>query len=334
MVDIYTLEYKTVVTDEGGGRNNISDYIENLGWEENGQEMAVRISFTARNDTVSKSRLSSLVKPGCMIQVYAKSGRDGFEEVARAKVVTWRRENLNSAYSLKCTAYDDLYCLQKSQDDFFFPSGTGTRARIGKVLGRWGLTLGTYEGPDASHGKKRYNGNYISDILLDILDDGYKKGGSRCIVRQKKGQTQIVKRGGNTDVYVFEGDNTEMLSHSLSTEELVTQVKVMGREKKEGKEKVIAVLTGDTKYGIRQRIYKRGSDEKLSDAKAAAKQILDENGGIRNEASVRAPDVPYIRKGDLVCMRAQQIRGNFYVLGIQHDADTRRMTMEIKRKKG
>lgn len=152
-------------------------------------------------------------------------------------------------------------------------------------------------------------------------------------MRQEKGQVQIVKRGGNKDVYVFETDNTIALTHSLSTEDLVTRVKIMGKEKKGGKEKVIATLNGDTKYGIRQRIYKRGHDEKLSDAKSAAQSILDENGSLKNEAKVQSPDVPYIRKGDLVCMRVQQIKGDFYVLSIQHDAGTKSMTMDIKRKK-
>ncbi len=54
---------------------------------------------------------------------------------------------------------------------------------------------------------------------------------------------------------------------------------------------------------------------------------------MKNEAKVQSPDVPYIRKGDLVCMRAQQIKVDFYVLSIQHDAETRSMTMDIKRKK-
>lgn len=334
MVDVSILAYKVVVIDESGSKIDISDLIENFGWEENDQELAVRMSFTARNNILAQSRLSSMVKPNCVVLAYAKSGKGKFEEVARGKVVTWSRVNRNNAYTFKCTAYDDLYCLQKSQDDFFFQSGTGTKARISKVLGQWGIPLGKYEGPDASHGKKKYQAMYLSDIVLSILDDGVKKGGSRCIIRQEKGQVQIVKRGGNKDVYVFEGDNTTELIHSLSTEDLITRVKVMGKEKKKGKEKVIATLNGDTKYGIRQRIYKRGHDEKLSDAKAAAQAILSENSGLKNEASVQAPDVPYIRKGDLVCMRAQQIRGDFYVLSIQHDADTRSMTMDIKRKKG
>ena len=63
MVDISTLEYKVVAFDEGGNKHDITDLIENFGWEENDHELAVRLSFTARNDIVSKSRLSSIIKP-------------------------------------------------------------------------------------------------------------------------------------------------------------------------------------------------------------------------------------------------------------------------------
>lgn len=51
---------------------------------------------------------------------------------------------------------------------------------------------------------------------------------------------------------------------------------------------------------IRQRIYTRGKDESLADAKSAAQEILDEDGKIKKEIKVQSPDVPFVRKGDLV----------------------------------
>ena len=63
MVDVYKLKYKVAVVDDKGGRNNITDYIENLGWEENDKEISVHSSFTARNDKTSKGYLSSLIRP-------------------------------------------------------------------------------------------------------------------------------------------------------------------------------------------------------------------------------------------------------------------------------
>ena len=55
--------YTTILMTEDGKRYDISNLIENLGWEEPEKELAARITFTAKNDKVSKSRLSSLQSP-------------------------------------------------------------------------------------------------------------------------------------------------------------------------------------------------------------------------------------------------------------------------------
>lgn len=333
MVDICTIKYKVVVVDSSGGRTNITDYIENLGWEENDRELAVRSSFTAKNTKTVKGYLSKLIKPNYLIIIYAKSDGKGYEEVARGKVIKWDSTRQNSADDLKCTMYDDLYFLQKSQDNFFFQSGIGTKARIDQVLGEWGMSLSKYEGPNKKHGKKKYQNQYLSDIILDILGDSVKKGGSKYIFRQVKGQVQVVKRGGNEDVYVFENRNSILTSHTLSTAGIITRVKIIGKEKKEGKDKVLATLNGSVQYGIRQRIYTRGEDESMADANAAAQAILDEDGDIQDEIMAQAPDVPYIRKGDLVYMKAGGLKKYYYILGIQHNADSCSMTMQLRKKR-
>lgn len=333
MVDVYKLKYKVAVVDDKGGRNNITDYIENLGWEENDKEISVHSSFTARNDKTSKGYLSSLIRPNCLIIIYADGGDGRYREVARGNIATWDNTRQNSAHDLKCTAYDSLYNLQKSQDNFFFPSGTGTKARIEKILNKWGMPLGKYDGPNKKHGKKKYQNKYLSDIILDILDDSTKKGSSKCIIRQEKGKTQIIKRGSNRDIYVFKGSNTKVTNHSISTADMVTRVKIIGKEKKGGKNKVIATLNGSTKYGVRQRIYTRGADESLADAKSAAKAILDDDGDVKDEITVQAQDVPYVRKGDLVYLKIGSIKGYYYVLGVRHDADTCSMSMDLEKKK-
>ena len=114
---------------------------------------------------------------------------------------------------------------------------------------------------------------------------------------------------------------------------MVTRVKIIGKEKKGGKNKVIATLNGSTKYGVRQRIYTRGADESLADAKSAAKAILDDDGDVKDEITVQAPDVPYVRKGDLVYLKIGSIKGYYYVLGVRHDADTCSMSMDLEKKK-
>lgn len=330
MIDISTLRYRIVVVDNNKNKYNITDYLENLGWQENEGEISMQISFTVRNDKTSQGYLTKLIKPGVLIIISAKHSDKKYQEVARGNVVTWSPTNQNSAHDLQCVCFDELYNLQKSQDNFYFRKGVGTKARIQKVLKKWKIPVGSYQGPNKTQGKKRYQGSYLSDILLDILDDAEKKGGKKCVIQMKKGKVTIAPRGSNNDIFVFDTKNTKVVNSNMSTANLITRVKVIGTPKKKGTSKVVATLNGKTQYGVRQRIYTRGSDETLKQAKKAAKQILEESGDIQQNISVKSPDVPYIRKGDMVYMKVGMINGYHYVKSVQHDADTMSMTMHLE----
>lgn len=330
MIDLSKIRYRVVVIAEGGAQYNIKNYIQNLGWEENENEIAVRLSFTARNDKTSQGRLSSLIKPGCLVGVFATDGNRIDEEVARGYVETWNPIEQSSQEVLKATCYDELYKLQKSQDNRFYASGTGTKTIITGILDDWQVPQGDYKGPNASHGKLVYNNKYLSDIIIEVLDDAVKKGEYKSLLRTTKGYTSVIERGSNKTVYVFRKDNTKQFNESISTADLVTRVKVVGQADDDGKTSVDATLNGFTKYGVRQRIYTRGSDESVSDAKTAAQEILDEEGDAEKTMTVQSPDVPFIRKGDLVYIISSLRSDYYFVKSIQHDCDTYSMTMQLE----
>ena len=329
MVDISKVKYSVSVIGDDGTQYNIKNYIQGLGWEESSNEISMRLTFKARNDDTSKGQLSSLVKVGSLIVVTASDGGSFHEEVGRGFVEKWNPQDRSSASDLSCICYDELYKLQRSQDNLYLPDGTGTKSAIQKLLDEWEVPIGEYKGPNATHGKLTFKNKYISDIILELLDDAVKKGGEKCIIRAVKGKAGIVPLGGNTAVYVFKLDNTLVVSNSLSTEDLVTKVKVVGQENKSGQSSVEATLTGLTEYGTRQRIYRRGSDETLADAKSAAQAILDENGKVVEEVSVNAPDIPWLRKGHMVCLKAGTAQGMYYARGVVHNADSMTMTLDL-----
>lgn len=330
MIDISKLKYCVIVMDGSGREYDISNYIQNLGWEENENEISVRSSFTSRNDKTSKGYLSRIIKPGCLVSIFASAGKSLDGEVARGYVETWNPEEKNSGNNLTFTCYDELYKLQKSQDNRYYPSGTGTKSAIQSIFKDWGIHLKDYKGPDATHGKLVYKNKYLSDIILELLDDAHKKGQKKSIIRAVKGYVTITARGSNKDVYVFDADNTQSFSTSISTANLITRVKIVGQSKQGGKGKVYATLNGKTEYGIRQRIYTRSSDESLSDAKSAAQEILKDEGRINKEMRVQSPDIPFIRKGDLVYIKSTFATAYYYVKSIRHSADTCSMTMELE----
>ena len=330
MIDLAKIQYRVVVMDESKNQYNIKEYIENLGWEENDGELSVRTSFVAKNDKTSKGYLSKIIKPGCLVGVFATDGASQEEEVARGYVETWNPVEKSGGHTLKCTCYDELYKLQKSQDNRYFPSGTGTKSAIEGIFDDWEIPQGSYQGPNASHGKTVENNKYLSDIIINLLDDAAKKGEEQCFVQARKGETSVIPRGSNKTVYVFRTDNTQMFSQSISTADMITRVKVVGQADDDGRTSVEATVNGETKYGIRQRIYTRGKDESLADAKTAAQEILDDEGKIKKEIKVQSPDVPFVRKGDLVYVMSELAQSYYYVKGIQHTADTYSMMMDLE----
>lgn len=330
MIDVANIKYRLVVMTEDKKQYNIKEFVENLGWEENDGELAVRISFTAKNDKTSAGLISSLAKPGCLVGVFASHGSID-EEVARGYITDWKPTLSGSKDKFDVTCYDELYNLQESQELIYYSSGIGTKSAITKIFDDWQIPMDKYEGPDVTHGKLAYKTEMLSDVLLDILDDAKKKGGGSAMIRAAKGKVSVIEWGSNTTVYHFESDNTKQVSHKKSTSGMITRVKIIGQEDDDGRSSVEAVVNGLTKFGVRQKIYIRGKDDSVSDAQSAAQEIIDEKGQVKEDITVQAPDIPFIRKGDLVHITVGTLKDYYYVRGIRHDADSGSMTMDLKK---
>lgn len=229
------------------------------------------------------------------------------------------------------TCYDELYNLEESQDLIYYSSGIGTKSAITQIFDNWQIPTEKYDGPDVTHGKLAYKTESLADVLLDILDDAKKKGGGDAFIRAAKGKVSVLQWGSNKTVYHFEADNTKQVSHKMSTAGMITRVKVIGQEDDDGRSSVEAVVNGQTKFGIRQKIYVRGKDDSVSDAQSAAQDIINDKGQVDEEITVQSPDVPFVRKGDLVHITAGTLNDYYFVKGIRHNADSMSMTMDLKK---
>lgn len=330
MIDISKIKYRLVVMTESKKQYNIKEFVEDLGWEENDGELATRISFTAKNEKTSAGLISSLAKPGCLVGVFATDGSID-EEVARGYVTDWKPLLSGSKDKVDITCYDELYNLEESQDLIYYSSGIGTKSAITQIFDNWQIPTEKYDGPDVTHGKLAYKTESLADVLLDILDDAKKKGGGDAFIRAAKGKVSVLQWGSNKTVYHFEVDNTKQVSHKMSTAGMITRVKVIGQEDDDGRSSVEAVVNGQTKFGIRQKIYVRGKDDSVSDAQSAAQDIINDKGQVDEEITVQSPDIPFVRKGDLVHITAGTLNDYYFVKGIRHDADSMSMTMDLKK---
>ena len=330
MIDISKIKYRLVVMTESKKQYNIKEFVEDLVWEENDGELATRISFTAKNEKTSAGLISSLAKPGCLVGVFATDGSID-EEVARGYVTDWKPLLSGSKDKVDITCYDELYNLEESQDLIYYSSGIGTKSAITQIFDNWQIPTEKYDGPDVTHGKLAYKTESLADVLLDILDDAKKKGGGDAFIRAAKGKVSVLQWGSNKTVYHFEADNTKQVSHKMSTAGMITRVKVIGQEDDDGRSSVEAVVNGQTKFGIRQKIYVRGKDDSVSDAQSAAQDIINDKGQVDEEITVQSPDVPFVRKGDLVHITAGTLNDYYFVKGIRHNADSMSMTMDLKK---
>ena len=328
MSDISRLAYRLVLLDEAGTQYDMKDVIQDLGWEENENELAARVTFKLAD---TQEHTETLFKNGRMVFLLANIG--GTEsEVFRGTVKSWQNSYSLASRDTDCVAYDTLNQLDKSQDNRHITSGRMTQAIVEEIAADWGIAISQYQGPNVAHGKMDFKGKSPAKMFLELLDDARKKGAGEYMLRASQGGIEVKKVGCNETVYAFNMGNTVQMVHKQSITELVTRVKVLGRSKKNGSAPVEAVVDGQTGFGILQKTYQRDSDETIDAAKQAAQEILNEEGKPNEEISLSLPDVPFVRKGDLIyCDRLESADGYYLVCSINHDCDLKTMTAKLKK---
>lgn len=127
---------------------DITQFVEDVSWEEGENQLAARISSSAKNDKTSKGRISSLAKPGCYAALLYSYNGGKNAEATRGKIVEWNPSARTSGEKFKVKAYDVLYDLQESQDHVYFSAGVKTKSAIVQVLKRWGIKVTSYSGPN------------------------------------------------------------------------------------------------------------------------------------------------------------------------------------------
>lgn len=317
-------DYTLAITAEDGTQYDISDFADDLGWEENEKELATSMSFSVGTDN---EQLLKIIKLGCLASVLS-SGK----EKARGYINTAKVKSTGSKDSITVKAYDDLFALQKSEDQLYFAAGQMTKDVLTQIFAEWNLTISNYTGANVAHEKLVYRSGSLADNILDILDDAVKKGGEKSILRSTLGQIEVVTRGSNQEIYCFDEDCSISAESETSIADIVTRVKVVGKaDKDEGRPPVEATLNGLTQFGVRQKIYQREKDATAEEAQTAAQKILDEKGKISEKVSVQSPDVPDIRKGDRVRVSIGDLNDDYFVLGVRHDASNGIMTMDLEK---
>jgi hypothetical protein len=167
-------------------------------------------------------------------------------------------------------------------------------------------------------------------MISDVLKQAKKRGAGKWIVRSKLGKIDIVQPGQNSPVYHFGADNNvSLVDDQQDIESLVTRVKIIGAEDKEGRAPVRATKNGRTEFGVLQELVYERQYDNLSAAKKAADEILEEYGKPQKKRKVIAPDLPFLRKGDMVHITAGTLNGYYIVSSIRRRLKDKTMTLEV-----
>ena len=330
MIDVAKISYSLMLLRPDGQKLDLQPVTRSLSWEENDGELAVRLEAELQNTQMPDGKwLHQLIPLGGQVFLYADWG-SGQQEIFRGTIFAWDYQT-DPLGHFSITAYDQLIYLMKSKDDRFYKAGQTAKAIIEDIAKAWGIPLGTMEGPDTVLAKQVFRGETLADMIYSVLDQVKKRGAGKWIVRSKQGKIDVIRPGQNTPVYVFSAHtNVESIEDRQDIEDLVTRVKIVGAEDKEGKAPVVAQLDGRTEFGTLQEVvYQRQYDTPAA-AKSAAEDILRERGQPRKQRKVQAPDLPFLRKGDKVKVEAGTLIGYYIVSSVTHDATSRTMVMEVE----
>jgi len=330
MIDVAKISYSLILLRPDGQRIDLQPFLRSLSWEENDGELAVRLEAEFHNQQLPDGKwLHQLIPLGGQVFLYADWG-NGQQEIFRGTVFAWDYQT-DPLGHFTITAYDQLIYLMKSKDDRFYKAGQTAKAIIEDIAKAWGIPLGTVEGPDTALAKQVFRGDTLGDMIYSVLDQAKKRGAGKWIVRSKQGKINVIRPGQNSLVYRFAHDeNVDSIQDRQDIEELVTRVKIIGAEDKEGKAPVVAQLDGRTEFGTLQEVVYQRQFDNAAAAKAAAQDILKERGQPRQIRKVTAPDLPFLRRGDKVKVEAGTLIGYYIVSSVIHDAANRIMVMEVE----
>ena len=322
----------TVYIISGGTKYNVTKAVMGQDRSEPEGQIAQRVTLQLANVQVGNTWLSSLLKARDRIFIYAKDGTKE-EEVFRGYLWARARNDSLTEREVKYTCYDNLIYYQESEDSLYFTSGKATKDIMSSICSKWGIKL-QYSYDSITHAKMPLRG-YLADIFTeDILDLVKKRTNKKYVILSEK-DTMVVKPvGSNSTIYHFvAGKNVTATASGWTMDGIITKVVITGKADDDDREPIEATVSGNTgEYGTVQRLQSRNENTSLADAKIEAKNTIDENGKPKWEYEIKAPDIPWIRKGDKIYVSAGDIVGYRIIKETNRTIDqkTKEMTLTLE----
>lgn len=323
----------TVYVVSGSNKYNLTPAVTGLDIYESEKQIAKSVTIQLANVLVDGMHLSSLVQPRDRVYIYANDGTMK-EEVFRG--FAWSRPYYSAVEdrTLKLKCYDHLIYLQESETSEYIAAGKTTKDIFTKICGTWGVNL-NYTYSSITHAKLVLRGTLADIMTSDILDAVKDRVGTDYTIISDKDTMHVRAVGQNKTIYRIEaGNNAVSTSSEWTMDGMVTKVVILGKADDDDRLPVEATASGNTsKYGTLQKIIDRDENTTLADAKKEAQNILNKDGSPKWEYEVKAPDIPWIRKGDKVYINAGDIVNKYLVvkeISRRISNDKMEMTLSLK----
>jgi len=330
MIDVRKIHYDVAITLKDGEvvrLNRHNKLLLGLTWGDEGRGIAARANIEIPQVKYKGKWLSNYVAVMCPVQVFA----DG-EVVFEGTVWYWNYDSRNSDRRTTIVCYDRLKFLMNSEDAVYYTAGQSTQFIIGDICRRHNIPL-HYNWESIVHERLMFNGRRIAEMIMETIREAELERGRTCVVLWRNGRMEVVRKGQNRDVYVFEAERNAIRTRDrISMDNVVTRVKIVARTTRTDIISPIEeTVVGDLRFGEITRFIRRTQDTTIERARAEANEMLSEN---RNPERIISPvevaDVPALRKGDVVLMKAGSLAERYWVKSVTHNAVRRRMTMELE----
>lgn len=321
-------EYTAYVV-AGGTKYDLTPAIESIGITDQQKQIAKCVTIQLMNTKVGDNWLTGLLGVPNRVYLYANDGtKEG--EVFRGFLwtPTYRSALNDRTLQLKC--YDNLIYLQESDHSAFFSSGKLTKDVAAALCKEWGIQLAyTYE--SITHSKLPLRGKLADIFTADLLDLVKDRTGKKYVILSEKDVMQIKPVGANSTIYHFvAGQNAIQTQSSCTMDGMVTKVIILGKADDNDRTPIEATVSGDTdQYGTLQKTISRSENTSLADAKKEAQSIINEKGKPKWEYELHAADIPWIRKGDKVHLKAGDLTGYYIVTGIDRTITGKKREMVL-----
>lgn len=316
----------------GSKKYNVTPAVMELSFSDQKKQISKSCKVTLMDIKSGGSFLSSILKVRDRVYAYADDGERS-EEVWRGYIWTRGYKVSVNGLELELKCYDNLIYFQESEEAAFFASGKSTKSIMSTLCGNWGVKL-EYSYQSITHSKLALRGTLSDIITSDVLDLVKDRTGKKYVILSVKDVVQVKGVGQNSRVYTIErGKNAISTSSECTMEGMVTKVVILGKADDDDRHPVEGTISGDTaQYGTLQKLINRDENTSLEDAEKEARSIIAENGTPKWEYDVVTVDIPWIRKGDLVKVKAGDMTAPYIVIGIERDISNKekRMTLTLE----